>query len=613
MNEEVIVEKKRNSPPRGAGGAKKSRRFTPAEKLKAVRLYREEGFSMALVSQELGISKGSVEHWIKAYELGGEAGLQSKMGGRRKARLPAPITEKIIELKQENPTFGIKRISQVLRRCFFLPASPETVRQRLHEAELMTERPPRKQRNMVRPRFFERATPNQMWQTDIFTFRLGGRYAYVIAFMDDYSRFIVGADLFRSPTAQAVIEVYRVAAGEFQPPKEMLTDNGRQYTSWRGTSRFEAELQKDRVAHFKSRPQHPMTLGKVERFWSTIWQEFLVRAQFDSFESARERIKLWIKYYNHKRPNQGIEGLCPADRFFEIQAELRKTIETGIQENLLELALRGKPQAPFYMVGRMDGQSVVLRAEKGKLKLSVSDQQNNEQELTYDLNQNNEQRKEGTEKANQSAGLPGPGQSAGRVGSVDGTVQTGGSLPPVEHQLDYVQPLATPGDGGDAASLGKSGQSDQGRSLEPTPTGFASKPAPVGDSDQVHQSAGPDKQACQPRLDSGKNGVNECQSQAAGGADLQGSLRPNDGDRGSTDAGHLPPAILPVGTTGVTGPVISTGGSADGTAQDANGPGEGIAPTPGATTGATGATPAGTRTVAPALEPMGTADGSPTR
>ena len=99
----------------------------------------------------------------------------------------------------------------------------------------------------------------------------------------------------------------------------MLTDNGRQYTSWRGTSRFEAELKKDRVAHFKSRPHHPMTLGKIERFWETIWQEFLSRAQFDSFDSARERIKLWIKYYNHKRPHQGIDGICPADRFFEIQ------------------------------------------------------------------------------------------------------------------------------------------------------------------------------------------------------------------------------------------------------------------------------------------------------
>lgn len=63
---------------------------------------------------------------------------------------------------------------------------------------------------------------------------------------------------------------------------------------------------------------HFMALGKVERFWETIWQKFLSRAQFDSFEAARERIKLWIKYYNHKRPHQGIEELCPADRFAEL-------------------------------------------------------------------------------------------------------------------------------------------------------------------------------------------------------------------------------------------------------------------------------------------------------
>jgi len=619
MNEQTVVEKKRNSPPRGAGGAKKARRYSAAEKLKAVRLYTEEGFSQAVVCEELGIGKSTLVLWLQAYRLGGEAGLAPVQGHRRKAKLPQPITDKIIELKQENPTFGIKRISQVLRRCFFLPASPETVRQRLHEAELMTEQPPRKQRNITRPRFFERATPNQMWQTDIFTFRLGGRYAYVIAFMDDYSRFIVGADLFRSPTAQAVIEVYRVAAGEFQPPKEMLTDNGRQYTSWRGTSRFEAELQKDRVAHFKSRPQHPMTLGKVERFWSTIWQEFLVRAQFDSFEAARERIKLWIKYYNHKRPNQGIEGLCPADRFFEIQAELRKTIETGIQENLLELALRGKPQAPFYMVGRMDGQSVVLRAEKGKLKLSVSDQQNNEQELTYDLSQNNDQRKEnGTEKTHPGAPSQCPGQSPGGAGGVDGTVQAGGSLPPVEHQLDHLQPLAAAGDGGDAPGAGEPRQPDQGRGLEPAPAGIAPKPAAVGDGDQAHQPAGvladgQQQQDCFAASRCSKTGVNECQSQAAGGADLPGSLRPDDGDRGRTDAGHLPPAILPVGTTGVAGVVERTGGSADGPAQDANGPGEGKTPTPGGTTGATGATPAGTGTVAPAPGPVGGTGGSPTR
>ena len=612
MNEQTIVEKKRNSPPRGAGGGKKPRpRYAPEVRLKAVRLRLEEGFSLQDVCAEMGVTQSALSRWISLYRQQGEAGLQADQSQSRPAKLPAPITDKIIELKQENPTFGIKRISQLLRRCFFLPASPETVRQRLHAAKLMDPAPPAKRRNMVRPRFFERATPNQMWQTDIFTFRLGGRYAYVIAFLDDYSRFIVGADLFRSPTAQAVIEVYRVAAGEFQPPKEMLTDNGRQYTSWRGTSRFEAELQKDRVAHFKSRPQHPMTLGKVERFWSTIWQEFLVRAQFDSFEAARERIKLWIKYYNHKRPNQGIEGLCPADRFFEIQAELRKTIETGIQENLLELALRGKPQAPFYMVGRMAGQSVVLRAEKGKLKLSVSDQQNNEQELTYDLNQNHG--KNGTKEAGPGHPAQRPGQSPGGTGSVDRAVQAGGSVPATEHQLDHLQPLAAPGDGGDAASVGEPGQPDQGRSPESAVAGVAAKPAPDGDGGQADQPAGPDKQACQPPASSGKNGVNECQSQATGRGDLPSPLRPVDGDSGRPDPGHQPPAILPVGTTGAESLGGSVGGPADGTPQDRQRPGESGAPTPGATTGATGAAAGTTGTVAPAAEPMGAAGESPTR
>ena len=79
---------------------------------------------------------------------------------------------------------------------------------------------------------------------------------------------------------------------EYGVPKEMLSDQGFPYASWRGAARFEAESGKDRVHHLKSRPHHPMTLGKIERFWKLIWEKFLVRAQFDSLESARERIRL---------------------------------------------------------------------------------------------------------------------------------------------------------------------------------------------------------------------------------------------------------------------------------------------------------------------------------
>jgi hypothetical protein len=38
-----------------------------------------------------------------------------------------------------------------------------------------------------------------------------------------------------------------------------------------------------------------MTLGKIERFWKTVYEEFLVRAQFGSFEEAQERIRQWVK------------------------------------------------------------------------------------------------------------------------------------------------------------------------------------------------------------------------------------------------------------------------------------------------------------------------------
>jgi len=192
----------------------------------------------------------------------------------------------------------------------------------------------------------------------------------------------------RSQTAAQVVEAYRRGTGEYGVPQEMLTDNGRQYTNWRGGTKFERELSRDKVKHIKSRPHHPMTLGKIERFWATIYHEFLERARFGSFEEAEERIKVWVQYYNHRRPHQGIGGLCPADRYFEIAHELRKTIEAGIAENALELALRGKPKDPLYLVGRVDGQSVVLRAEKGRLRLTVHDEMDHQtQELIHELEQ----------------------------------------------------------------------------------------------------------------------------------------------------------------------------------------------------------------------------------
>lgn len=599
MNEEPTpVEKKSNTthPPRGVARRPKSppgHRYPFDLKLRAVKLYLEEGFTQSAITEELGLGVHTVAHWVHRYELYGEEGLKNRpvQPGQRPAQLPAAVAQKILDVKRDNPSFGVKRISQWLRRVFFLQASAETVRQKLHEAQLMSPPPRRRQRNMTRPRFFERATPNQMWQSDIFTFRLGGRYAYVVAFMDDYSRFLVGADLFRSPTAEAVIEVYRQAIAEFKPPKEMLTDNGRQYTSWRGTSRFEAELKKDGVAHFKSRPQHPMTLGKIERFWETIWQEFLTRAQFESFEAARERIRFWIKYYNHKRPHQGIAGLCPADRFFEIQAELRKTIEAGIRDNMLEMALRGQPRAPFYMVGRMEGQSVVLRAEKGKLKLELSDPQHQSsgaapiKELVYDLNQKQPQHGKDQGSQNPDAHQPqlhGGGEGAGSPGRVDGTLQSSGGLPANADQLHDLPSMAAEGHGGNAAGPGGTGEPGQGRGVEPAPADAAAQA--LHSPAQALQKTGANP-ACLGPATGGTTNVDEPLSSPSH-THPPGSSRPTDSDRGGAAVGDLPSALSQMGEARPQSPVGGAGGSTQRTPEREDGPGQASVGTPGETSGA---------------------------
>jgi len=204
MNEEKCeVEKKKqnHNPPRGVA-AKKNRgiRYPVEFRIKAVKLVCEEGFMHELVCEQLGISTSTLSDWLRRYRSQGEEALKfTRPPNVGLDKLPKAVTEKIVEIKKENPSFGAKRISQWLRRVFFLQASSETVRQRLHEAALTEPKPKGKTRNMTRPRFFERATPNQMWQSDIFTFRLGGRYTYLIAFLDDYSRFVTAADSVPQP------------------------------------------------------------------------------------------------------------------------------------------------------------------------------------------------------------------------------------------------------------------------------------------------------------------------------------------------------------------------------------------------------------------------------
>jgi len=586
--------KRENTPP--PRGRRRAGWHEPALRLKAVRLYLEEGFPTPLISKELGVERATIFAWVKRYRQEGEEGLKDRAPGPRRGRkLAAAVVAKIVEVKKEHPGFGVRRIAQVLKRVFFLRASPETVRRTLKEKELLPPKRRKARRNPPQPRFFERSTPNQMWQSDIFTFRLNEKNAYLVGFIDDHSRYMVGMGLFRSQKSEQVLEVYRTAVGEYGAPKEMLTDNGRQYTSWRGKTQFEKELGKDRVHHLKSRPHHPMTLGKIERFWKTIWEEFLERAKFSSFEEARERIGLWVKYYNHKRPHQGIGGLCPADRFFKIQKGLQETIEKGIAANIEELAVRGEPKSPFYLVGRLGDRSVVIREEGGKVRMVVDGEEKKEElNHTIEEGKNHEPgrdegqggREDGRKDEEGAGGAQREGEVRGGAGGVDGEETPGAGVPEAGGLGGDTHELAGPGAQGYAGGPGAPEEADgrrgaadaaeAGAEAQPSSGGAGSEgiEAP-GTPGQDPGGQGREQAVLNGRSDEETSGVGRGEGAPSGGGDHQGPGGGDDGAGSDAKSRDLGQDILQVGEAGAPSSDGGAPGAARGSSAASPGPGEG--------------------------------------
>jgi hypothetical protein len=191
----------------------------------------------------------------------------------------------------------------------------------------------------------------------------------------------VGYGLHASASSALVLEVVRAAIANYGPPEEILTDNGPQYVTWRGKSQFSRELEQQGIHQIVSRPKHPQTLGKIERFWGSLWRECLERAVFLDLEDARRRIGLFIDHYNFQRPHQGLEGLTPADRFFSAAPTVLATLKERVAANALELARQGVPRPPFYVTGQVAGQPFSVHAEGERVFLTRPGQPRQEVEL----------------------------------------------------------------------------------------------------------------------------------------------------------------------------------------------------------------------------------------
>ena len=351
-------------------------RFSPEERRAAVEAYLKSGRKRRDFAKLWGCSPSSLDKWLRRYRDEGPKGLETrspehKPGRPHPTRLPDAVRERIVELAREHPDFGSMRVADELARFDGVRVSPSGVLNILRAAGVAGQPHPRKHRRPKPklPRRFERSKPCELWQSDItsFVLRRHSSRVYLTVFLDDFSRYVVSWALATHQRTPLVTEALQEGIARFGKPREVLTDQGRQYYAWRGKSAFQKLLAKEGIAHVVSRAHHPETLGKCERLWKTVGDEFWDRAAPQDLDDARRRLGHWLRHYNHFRPHQGIGGLVPADRFFGAESAVREALQADLAANELRLALGQAVRKRVYLTGQIGEQRISLHGERGRL------------------------------------------------------------------------------------------------------------------------------------------------------------------------------------------------------------------------------------------------------
>ncbi len=172
--------------------------YTPRERLLLLDTWMRSKLPAQDFSAPVGVSAFTLYKWRQRFEEDGPLGLQDRKRGRPSGSRLSEETRRAIlmMMKQQHPEWGQDRIHSMLMHTEGFGASPGAIGRFLEEEGDVVEDVPTKPHEPTVMRF-ERARPNQLWQTDLFTFVLkrGNRRVHLCAFMDDHSRFVVGFGL----------------------------------------------------------------------------------------------------------------------------------------------------------------------------------------------------------------------------------------------------------------------------------------------------------------------------------------------------------------------------------------------------------------------------------
>jgi len=277
-----------------------------------------EGRSPSEVARTYGVARSWVYALVTRYRAEGDAAFEprSRRPTTRPAQAPEATVELVLNLRRSLTRQGLDAgpvtIAWHLAHHHQITLSRATIYRILRRAELITAEPNKKPRSSyIR---FQAEQPNETWQADFTHWRLAdGTDIEILTWLDDHSRYALSITAHARVTGPIVVATFTAATQQHGIPFSTLTDNGLVFTtrfSQGGiTSRngFETELVRLRVRQKNSRPNHPTTCGKVERFQQTMKRWLTAQPRAATITKLQLQLDRFIDDYNHHRPHRSLE------------------------------------------------------------------------------------------------------------------------------------------------------------------------------------------------------------------------------------------------------------------------------------------------------------------
>jgi transposase InsO family protein len=288
-----------------------------------------EGRSYREVAAAHGVSKSYVGKLVGRFREGGYDAIAPRSRAPRRIphRTPDQVEDEIVRLRKELTELGVDAGAQTihyhLSRSRTEVPSVSTIWRVLRRRGFVVPEPHKRPRSSwIR---FEAQLPNECWQSDVTHWRLrDGAEVEIVNFIDDHSRLAVASRVLHRASAPAVLEVFRSAGERWGLPAALLTDNGCVYTTWHrgGPNVMQTELLALGIDYRHSRPYHPQTCGKVERFHQTMKVFLAKQDPATSIGELQAHVDRFVAYYNGVRPHRAV-GRRPPIVAFEARDKAR--------------------------------------------------------------------------------------------------------------------------------------------------------------------------------------------------------------------------------------------------------------------------------------------------